>query len=66
LELNRNQTIIVGLKGQGELIMRILRMRLWAIGKVFDILETKGTLGIKLGANSTKGDISITLGDMMM
>jgi hypothetical protein len=46
--------------------MRILRMRLWAIGKVFDILETKGTLGIKLGANSTKGDISITLGDMMM
>jgi hypothetical protein len=39
-------------------------MRLWAIGKVFDILETKGTLGIELGANSTKGDIFITLGEM--
>jgi hypothetical protein len=52
--LNRNQMMVVGPKGQGGLIMRILRqtlmilvmmvlrMRPLAIGKVFSSLETEG------------------------
>jgi hypothetical protein len=74
LGLNRKQTVAVGLKGQGGLIMRILRrtlmilvmvvlrMRPWAIGKVFGSLEIEGILGIELGANSARGNISIVLG----
>jgi hypothetical protein len=34
--------------------------------KVFSSLETEGILGIELGANSTKGEISVVLGDMMI
>jgi cytochrome c556 len=37
-----------------------------AIGKVFDSLKTEETSGIELQANSIRGDISVTLGDMMM
>jgi cytochrome c556 len=37
-----------------------------AIGKVFDSLKTEETSGIELQANSVRGDISVTLGDMMM
>ena len=65
-------------KGQGGLIMRILRMPLmilvmvvlrmrpWAIRKVFGSLETEGILGIELGANLAKGKISVVLGDMLI
>jgi hypothetical protein len=48
------------------LVMVVLRMRPWAIGKVFGSLETEGNLGIELGANSAKGKISIVLGDMLI
>jgi len=61
-------------KGQGGLILRILRRMLMilvmvvlrtrpqAIRKVFDSLETEGILGIELGVNSAKGKIYIVLG----
>ena len=68
----------VGPKGQGGLIIRILRrllmilvmvvlrMRPLDIGKVFDSLETEGILGIELGSYSAKGKISLVLGDMLI
>ena len=48
------------------LVMVVLRMRPWAIGKFFGSLETKGILGIELGANSAKGEISAVLGYMLI
>ena len=48
------------------LVMVVLRMRPCAIRKVFDSLETKGILGIELGANSAKGKISVMLRDMLI
>jgi hypothetical protein len=36
------------------------------IGEVFNSLETKWILGIELGANSVRREISITSEDMMM
>ena len=48
------------------LVMMVLRMRPWAMGKVFGSLETEGILGIELGANSTNWEIFIVLGDMMI
>jgi hypothetical protein len=48
------------------LVMVVLRMRLLAIGKVFDILETEGIMGIELGANSAKGKIFVVLRDMLI
>jgi hypothetical protein len=59
LGLNRKQTVAVGL-------MVVLRTRPLAIGQVFGSLETEGILGIELGANSAKGEISVVLGDMMI
>jgi hypothetical protein len=36
------------------------------VGVVFDSLETKGILGIELGANSARREIFITSDDMIM
>jgi hypothetical protein len=67
--------VAVGLKGQVGLIMRrtlmilvmvVLRIRPWAIRKVFGSLETKGILGIELRANSAKRKLFIVLGDMQI
>jgi hypothetical protein len=48
------------------LVMVVLRMRPWAIGKVFGSLEIEGILGIELGVNSAKGKIFVVLGDMQI
>jgi hypothetical protein len=70
--------VAVGLKGQGGLIMKILRRELMilvmvvlttrpkAIREVFGSLETEGILGLELGANSAKREIFIVFGNMMI
>jgi len=48
------------------LVMVVLRIRPWAIKKVFGSLETKGIFGIELKSNSAKWKIFIVLGDMQI
>jgi hypothetical protein len=48
------------------LVMVVLTTRPKAIREVFGSLETEGILGLELGANSAKGEISIVFGNMMI
>jgi hypothetical protein len=56
LGLNPKQTVAIGPKGQGELIMRILRMMLIIL--VVVVLRTRPIW--------PKGKMSLVLGDMMI